>query len=275
MNGDGIKDLVVANSGSNNILVYSGLGDGQFGLALNGGHGFFTGTNPTGFTVADVNADGRPDLLVANTGSNDISILLGQGGGTSWTLAPGPRIKTTPGGGPVATAVGDVTGDGQLDLAVANRQANNVQVFPGVGGGFFNDQPQATQTYAVGQAPAGLFLGTFDGSTGLAALDAGSNAVTLISNLGSVNPLIQTVASGGQTPVAGFTGDFNGDGFTDLVVANNGSGRFGLLLGGSSGLSLTQSLSSPAAPEPTAVSFAGLEDGLLSFYASTAGREAA
>src|SRR5205823_2474637 len=166
-------------------------------------------------------------------------------------------------------------GDGQPDLAVANQQANDVQVFPGVGGGFFNDQAQATRTYAVGLARGGLFLGIFNGSPGVATLNAGSNTVTLISNLQSANPLIQTVGSGGQAPVAGFAGDFNGDGFADLVVANNSSGQFGLLLGGAGGLTLNQTLSAAAAPEPTAVSFAGVEDGLLSFYVSTEGREAA
>ena len=58
LNGDGIPDLIVANSGSNNVLVYPGLGNGQFGPAVNGGHGFFTGTNPVGITVADFNGDG-------------------------------------------------------------------------------------------------------------------------------------------------------------------------------------------------------------------------
>ena len=67
-----------------------------------------------------------------------MSILLGQGTGSSWTLTPGPRIKTD--AGPVAVAVGDILGTGKPDLAVANQQANNVQVFPGVGGGFFDDQ---------------------------------------------------------------------------------------------------------------------------------------
>ena len=133
LNGDGIPDLIVANSGSNNVLVYPGLGNGQFGPALNGGHGFFAGTNPTGITVANLN--GQPDLIVANSGSNDVSILLGQGTGSSFTLIPGPRIKTD--AGPVAVAVGNILGTGQQDLAVANQQANNVQVFPGVGGGFF------------------------------------------------------------------------------------------------------------------------------------------
>ncbi len=129
LNGDGIPDLLVANSGSNNVLVYPGLGDGQFGPATNGGHGYFVGTNPTGITVADLN--GQPDIIVANNGSNDVSILLGQGSGANWTLVPGPRISTD--AGPVAVAVGNILGNATQDLAVANQQANNVQVFTSVG----------------------------------------------------------------------------------------------------------------------------------------------
>ncbi len=265
LNGDGIPDLIVANSGSNNVLVYPGLGDGQFGPALNGGHGFFAGTNPTGIAVANLN--GQPDVIVANSGSNDVSILLGQGKGSSWTLVPGPRIKTD--AGPVAVAVGNLLGTGQLDLAVANQQANDVQVFPGVGGGFFAQTPT---TYAVGQAPSGLFLGNFDGSgMGIAALNAGSNTISLIDPGGA----IQSIATGGLRPSSGFAGDFTDSGFTDLVVGNNADGHIALLLGGASGLSLSQSLISADAPSPTSLSFGGLSNGVLSFYVASAGHEAA
>ena len=54
LNGDGIPDLIVANSGSNNVLIYPGLGDGQFGPGINGGNGYFVGTDPVGITVADL-----------------------------------------------------------------------------------------------------------------------------------------------------------------------------------------------------------------------------
>ena len=279
MNGDGIPDLVVANSGGNNVLVYPGLGNGQFGPPIGGTKGFPVGTDPTGLTAHDLTGefwpDGEPrlDLLVADTGSNDVSVLLSQGSGSSWTMNSGARVQTD--AGPVATVVGDVLGGSQTDLAVANSGANNVQVFPSVGSGFFNDQSAATTIYSVGQGPAALFLGDFGQGLGLATLNAGSNDGTLISNTGSGNALIQTFATGGNSPTTGFAGDFNGNGFTDLVVGNNGDGHLALLLGGSDGLSLSQSLSSPAAPNPTAVSFGGVTDGVLSFYVSTAGHESA
>ena len=59
------------------------------------------------------------------------------------------------------------------------------------------------------------------------------------------------------------------------MVGNNGDGQLSLLTGGPGGLSLTQTLSSAEAPNPTGLSFAGVSDGLLSFYVSTAGHEAA
>ena len=77
LNGDGIPDLIVANSGSNNVLIYPGLGNGQFGPAINGGNGYFVGTNPVGITVANLTGP-LPDLVVADKGSNQVSILLNQ-----------------------------------------------------------------------------------------------------------------------------------------------------------------------------------------------------
>jgi hypothetical protein len=270
MNGDGIPDLVVANSGGNNVLVYPGLGNGQFGPPIGGTEGFAVGTDPTGLTVANLN--GQADLLVADTGSNEVSVLLGKGTGTNWTMIPGARVQTD--AGPVAVAVGNVLGNGKTALAVANSGANDVQVFPSAGSGFFSNEPAAT--YPVGQDPAALFLGNFNGQgLGLATLNAGSNDGTLISGAGSSNLSIRAFNTGGDSPTSGFAGDFEGNGLTDLVVGNNGDGRLALLLGNSEGLSLSQSLVNPSVPSPTDMSFGGVADGVLSFYVSTAGRDSA
>ena len=172
LNGDGIPDLIVANSGGNNVLVYPGLGNGQFGPALNGGKGFFTGTDPVGVTVADLN--GRPDLVVADRGSNDVTILLNQktaDGG--FTFVPGPRLnlKTAKqqGIGPVATAIVPSPSGGPSSLAVSLSGSNQVWLIPGVGGGFFNDQNPTI--FSVGNQPGPLFVGNFDGKPDLVALN--------------------------------------------------------------------------------------------------------
>ncbi len=94
LNGDGIPDLIVANSGSNNVLIYPGLGNGQFGPAINDANGYFVGTNPVGITVANLTGvkGALPDLVVADQGSNEVSILFNQsqkGGGSRFRQARG------------------------------------------------------------------------------------------------------------------------------------------------------------------------------------------
>ena len=161
-----------------------------------------------------------------------MSILLGEGSGASWTLVPGPRISTD--AGPVAVAVGNILGNGTQDLAVANQQADNVQVFTSVGSGFFS---QTATTYPVGQAPDGLFLGDFSGSgTQIATLNGGSNSISLINP--STGGVTQTIPTGGVLPTSGFAGDFNGNGFSDLVVGNTADGRIALFTGGAAGFEL-------------------------------------
>ncbi len=78
VNGDGQPDLVVANSGSNNVSVLLGNGNGTFQSAVN----YATGSEPSAVAVADVNGDGHPDLVVTNFGSNTVSVLLNNGSGT-------------------------------------------------------------------------------------------------------------------------------------------------------------------------------------------------
>jgi hypothetical protein len=267
LNGDGIPDLIVANSGSNNVLIYPGLGNGQFGPAVNGGHGFFTGTNPVGITVANLTGN-LPDLVVADKGSNDVSILLNQG---NFSFTQGPRLKSG-GSGPVSTVVGHFTASPYPDILVTNSGSNDVALLPGVGGGFFNDTNP--QTFPVGNNPGPLFVGNFDGKPDLLTVNAGSNDLTLISNFMSADATTSTIASGGTDPATAFS--FSGSsGFDDLVVGNGGDGVLALFEGSAAGLTLTSSETNPALPSPSALAFSAMTGGQVQFYAATAGREAA
>ena len=63
-------------------LVYRGLGSDRFSSTP---VAFNVGTNPTGLAIGDVNGDGLADLAVANSGSNDVSVLYSTGSGSTWS----------------------------------------------------------------------------------------------------------------------------------------------------------------------------------------------
>jgi hypothetical protein len=271
LNGDGIPDLIVVNSGGDNVLVYPGLGNGQFGPELNGGKGFFTGTDPVSVTVADV-GNGRLDLVVANQGSNDVAILLNQqtASGAGFTFTNGPRLKA--GLGPTSTVV--EYSNGFPNILASDGGSNLVTMIPGVGNGFFNDQN--SRTFPVGSDPGQILVGNFlpGQGTEILTVNRGSNDVTVISDFTSSTFRIDTFSTGGEEPVAAFAVRLAGQALESLVVANSGDGLF-TLLGGTEGLELEQTLSNPALSEPSALALAALTGSEVSFYATTAGMEAA
>ena len=160
--GSPYYDAVVLASGSDAVLVYRGTGFVAGRPTFADPQTIFVGTDPAGLTIADLNGDGVPDMLVANQGSNDVSVLFGSIVGGQWVATPGPRLKTG-GSGPVATTLRDLNGDGIPDLVVANGQSGTFSVLPGVGQGFFNaTAPQILTVpgHPTLQAPSSLALPT-------------------------------------------------------------------------------------------------------------------
>ncbi len=274
LNNNGILDLIVANSGSNNVLIYPGLGNGEFGPALNGGNGFYTGTNPVGITVADLTGNGRLDLVIANKGSNDVSILLNEPGPDGEpNFVPGPLLAA--GVGPVATAVMSPTGQGTPDLLVADSGSNQVLLLQGLGNGFFNDQ--SPTAYAVGTNPTQLLLGNFTAGAGLdlVTVNSGSDNLTMISGVGTGSPSYQTLSSGGTDPTSAIAVPVPGNGLDNLVVGNNGDGNISLFQGSDDGFNLTSVISSAGIPNPSALALASFSNSAMEFYATNDGEASA
>jgi hypothetical protein len=178
--------------------------------------------------VGDFNGDGiRDDLAVANNGSNNVSVFLGNGDGTFQA----PKTYAA-GSHPASVAVGDFTGRGIQDLAVANAGATTVSVFLGNGDGTF----QAARNVANGNAPITVAVAdlTGDGITDLVTVSETSNNVGVL--LGNGDGTFQAARhfAAGVNPFAVAVGDFTGDGVPDLAVANL-SGTTRVLLGNGDG----------------------------------------
>jgi hypothetical protein len=231
-NGDGIPDLVITSQGedSNNwtgtVTILLGNGDGTFTpapVALTGS------SYPTDIIVGDFNGDGKADLAVADWLNSSLSILLGNGDGT-FTTAASPAT----GNSPRSIAAGDFLGNGKLDLAVTNYGDNSVSILLGNGDGTFKNFATIQN---IGTQPDAIAIGDFngDGIPDLAVTSLDDNATAANPNNSPVPGTVTILLGHGDgtftvspvTPQTGNSpnfiavGDFNGDGVTDIVTANN------------------------------------------------------
>jgi hypothetical protein len=119
------------------------------------------GANPLGVVQADVNGDGKLDLITSNYSDNALSVYLGNGDGTFQA----PTTVTLPAstGGPVGLAVGDLNNDDIPDLVVGYDSGFGVSVLLGNGDGTF----QAAQSFPAGALTYEMVVGDFNGDGNL------------------------------------------------------------------------------------------------------------
>jgi len=234
-NGDGLPDIAVAGVGSNTINVLLSCAKGT----LNCVNGFLPAANyavgtAISIVAADVNGDGKMDLLVASAGGNSVSLLLGRGDGTfvNSRCSVGGGLCAT-GLGPAAVTVGNFTGKAkEVDMAVVNSGDNTVSVFLGNGVNF-----NGPKIYAVGRCPTSVAAADVngDGFQDLIVTNGADNTVTILLGNGKGTFTAQTPLATGMSPVSVAVADFNGDNIQDLAVANSAGNSVSLLIGTGNG----------------------------------------
>jgi hypothetical protein len=252
INGDGNPDIIVANHNNDTVTILLNNGNGSFSntgefpvrppALANGSNGPFLSS----MTVADVNGDGKPDIITTDYHYGQVSVLLNTttAGATTPTFAP---PETFPAGSdPVAVAVADLSGDGKPDIAVANYVAGTVSVLLNqTAAGAKTASFAAPQAFAAGNAPYAIVAADLngDGKPDLAVTNFSTGTVSVLLNTsagGTTSFAAPETFAAGRAPVGLTVADINGDGKPDLVVANYIGDNVSVLLGNGDGSFLSQ-----------------------------------
>lgn len=194
------------------------------------------GKSPGPIAIADVNHDGKLDIIVGNMDDGTVSVLLGDGHGH---FAPAPGSPFPCNANPNDFAVADMNRDGNPDLVIANTQTPYITILLGDGKGGFKPSahsPFATKSYPH---PHGVVVGDFmsDGKPAVVTDSWGHDQILLIPGDGKGNLILpgKFFSADLHTDSGVGAADFNKDGHLDIVTVDQNANVVGLLLGDGKG----------------------------------------
>jgi hypothetical protein len=225
MDGDRKPDVVTANYLSDNVSILrntassGSIAAASFATKVD----VTTGVLPIVVTLADMDNDGKLDIVTANLTSNTVSVI--KNNSTIGNLSFATKVDYATGSAPRSVTVGDIDGDGKRDIAVANSGSGTLSIlrntFTTVGTISF----AAKVDFTAGNAAYSVAIGNIDGDSKLDVLvnNYNDNSVSIFRNTstsGTISFATKIDFATGLNPQAVTTGDIDNDGKQDVLVTN-------------------------------------------------------
>jgi hypothetical protein len=232
IDGDGKLDMVVINSSANTVSVFRNTTTTST-ITFAPKQDFITGNAPYKCTVNDFDLDGRLDIAVVNrSGDNSVSVLRNTSMQTG-LISFAPKVDYPTGNFPIDIISDDMNQDSKPELAVVNYFSNTLSIFKNgsVPGSIFFQQKV---DYPTGAFPVSVACGYIlnDFKREIAVANFVDNSVSVFSHGGNNNePTFNAKVdfASGTGPVALTLNDIDGNGYADIIIANQSANTVSVL----------------------------------------------
>jgi hypothetical protein len=223
LDGDGKPELIAANFNGNSISVFRNTGSTNI-ISIAAGVDYTTGASPQAIAIGDLNADGKPEVVVANALDDNISVLFNSSTAGNISLSLAGNFPAALGASSVV--IKDIDADGLPDIVCgSNRSAWFCVLKNTTTAGSISFA--AKTDFAIGSSPVNIVVTDMDGDgkPDVAASQQTANTISYMRNTtsGTISFASTAALATGTAPVSLCAADLDGDHKPELAVINSGS----------------------------------------------------